>query len=86
MDTMTLHALPAAEDTISDVLERWPAAVAVFLHRRMACPGCTMAPFMTVGEAARSYGIPTADLLADLRAAAGGNAPQGPFDPPLPHG
>jgi len=71
---------------IATVLERWPATVAVFLHRRMACPGCTMAPFMTVGEAAESYGIPRADLLAELRAAARGDAPQGPFEPPLPHG
>lgn len=80
------RALPAADDMIAAVLDRWPATVAVFLHRRMACPGCTMAPFMTVDEAADSYGIPIADLLADLRAAAQGNAPQGPFEPPLPHG
>ncbi|HYH20074.1 MAG TPA: DUF1858 domain-containing protein [Azospirillum sp.] len=86
MDMPTPRALPAADDMIAAVLERWPATVAVFLHRRMACAGCTMAPFMTVDEAADSYGIPLADLLVELRAAAQGNAPQGPFEPPLPHG
>ena len=42
---------------VSDVLARNPAAARVFLDRRMSCVGCTFAPFETVGEAARVYGI-----------------------------
>lgn len=57
--------------TVADVMEKWPASVAVFNRRRMACPGCVMAPFMTVAEAAGSYEIAEADLTGDLLAAIG---------------
>jgi hybrid cluster-associated redox disulfide protein len=58
--------------TVSDVMRRWPATVAVFVRRRMACPGCAMAGFMTVAAAAREYRLPPAELLAELRAVARG--------------
>lgn len=51
---------------VADVMQRWPQTVAVFNRRRMACPGCAMAPFMTVEEAARSYELPGEDLAGDL--------------------
>ncbi|WP_431855658.1 DUF1858 domain-containing protein [Azospirillum sp.] len=77
---------PSADVPIGDVLERWPRTLAVFLRRRMACPGCAMAPFMTVAEAAACYGVPPAELLAELhRAIDGEETPAGPFAPPLPH-
>ncbi|WP_207476155.1 DUF1858 domain-containing protein [Arenibaculum pallidiluteum] len=72
-------------EMVSDVLERWPAAVAVFLSRGMACPGCAMAPFMTLGDAARAYGFSPLELTAELGAAVAGAVPGGPFPPPLPH-
>jgi hybrid cluster-associated redox disulfide protein len=52
--------------TVDDVMARWPETVPVFHRRRMACPGCVMAPFMTVAEAARSYAQPEDELAADL--------------------
>lgn len=58
------------EQTVADTLERWPETAQVFTRRGMACVGCVMAPFMTIGEAAASYGIPAAELAADLAAAA----------------
>jgi hybrid cluster-associated redox disulfide protein len=54
---------------VAEVMRRWPGSIGVFLRRGMACPGCPMAPFMTLAEAARSYAINTEDLIADLRAA-----------------
>lgn len=62
---------------VEDLLARWPDAARVFHRRRMACPGCAMAPFMTVAEACASYGTDPAAVLAELRAivAAGGAAP-----------
>lgn len=51
---------------VAEVMERWPVTVGVFNRRRMACPGCVMAPFMTVTEAAASYGLPPAELATDL--------------------
>jgi hybrid cluster-associated redox disulfide protein len=56
--------------TVSEVLQRWPASAALFTRRRMACPGCAMAPFMTLREAACEYGQDAADLAAELILAA----------------
>jgi len=51
---------------VAEVMERWPVSVGVFHRRRMACPGCVMAPFMTIAEAAISYGLSPEELEADL--------------------
>lgn len=61
--------------TVQAVLDTWPATRAVFMARRMACVGCDLAPFMTIGEAAASYGISSDALERDLRAAATKPAP-----------
>jgi hybrid cluster-associated redox disulfide protein len=55
--------------TVSEVLERWPATAAVFGQRCMACLGCAMGPFDTIGEAAAVYGIELNRFLAELRQA-----------------
>lgn len=68
------RAGPAAEQYVIDVLETWPETVPVFLRYRMACPGCAMAPFETVAEAAAAYGMVADELLAALAAAIGGRA------------
>lgn len=43
------------EMMVAEVMSRWPETVSVFNSRGMACPGCSMAPFMTVAEAAEAY-------------------------------
>lgn len=53
--------------TVAEVLDRWPATAAVFVRRCMACVGCAMAPFDTIGEAAAVYGIKVEGLLDELR-------------------
>lgn len=60
----------SADLTVEELMRRWPRAVEVLTAWRMACPGCAMAPFMTVGEAAGAYGVPADRLLDDLRRAA----------------
>ena len=67
---------------VRDVMTRWPQTVPVFVRRRMSCPGCLMAPFMTVDEAAQEYGIEPEELACDLEEAivvgdAAVRAPQG---------
>lgn len=57
-----------AETTVAETLRAFPSATAVFLRRRMHCPGCYMSGFMTLAEAASSYGIAPDDLLAEIRA------------------
>jgi len=51
---------------IADLLARCPCAMQVFIRRRMACVGCTMAPFEDVGVAAANYGLPPEQLVAEL--------------------
>lgn|GEM_PF-2518124 len=58
--------LLSADLTMEQLMRRWPGAVAVLTAWRMACPGCPMAPFMTIDEAARAYGVPADRLLDDL--------------------
>lgn len=54
---------------VADVMNSWPQTVPVFISHRMACPGCVMAPFMTVTEAALEYGLEPEALAADLKEA-----------------
>lgn len=54
---------------VAELLATWPQTSSVFVRRKMACPGCSMAPFMSLAEAAAEYRIPPQDLLDDLAAA-----------------
>jgi hybrid cluster-associated redox disulfide protein len=56
---------------VADVLAVGPATARVFIERGMGCVGCTFAPFETVREAARAYGIEPRDLAASLASASG---------------
>lgn len=56
--------------TVQKLIDTWPSTREVFIRRRMACVGCDLAPFMTIAEAAISYGIAPDALEQDLRAAA----------------
>lgn len=58
--------VPSADLTVGELLRQRPALAAVFVKRRMACPGCAMAPFMTLREVAEAYGLPVQSLLSDL--------------------
>ena len=60
-----------ADMTMADLMRDRPAVVPVLLRRGLACPGCAMAPFMTVREAAEAYGLELDALLDDLAAANG---------------
>lgn len=60
-------SLDAVERMIlRDLMDGWPQTVPVFVRRRMNCPSCLMAPFMTVSEAAREYGYAPEELARDL--------------------
>jgi hybrid cluster-associated redox disulfide protein len=52
------------------VMDAHPETVGVFVRRRMHCPGCAMAPFITIAEAAASYAVDLEDLVHELRVAA----------------
>jgi hybrid cluster-associated redox disulfide protein len=59
---------------VGELMTQWPGAVPVFIRHRMACPGCVMAPFMTVSEAAHEYGLDPTALANELAAAIAGDA------------
>ncbi|MGE3274413.1 MAG: DUF1858 domain-containing protein [Vicinamibacterales bacterium] len=47
---------------MADLLTTNPAFARVFIDREMGCVGCTFAPFETVAEVARVYGIDPHEL------------------------
>lgn len=61
---------------ISDILTRWPDTVTVFHRYKMACPGCVMAPFMSLDEACASYDVPLGVVATALRQRIGPTAKQ----------
>lgn len=66
---------------LEETLRGRPALVGLFLSRRMACPGCAMAPFEDLADAARHHGMDGEELLAAVRrelAATGDGRPAPP--------
>ncbi|MCE3288467.1 MAG: hypothetical protein K0R83_479 [Caulobacter sp.] len=55
------------EQTVAEALKRWPATLAAFVSRGMACPGCDMAGHMSLREAADAYRLDSVAFEADLR-------------------
>ncbi len=63
---------PVGGDTVDELLRRWPAAARVFIQHGMACVGCPLSRFESIGDAATSYGLSERSLLRQLRAATAG--------------
>ena len=59
------------DQTVGDIMRRWPGTIAVFLGHRMACVGCPMSGFDSLSDVSLEYAVPLADLIAALEAAAG---------------
>jgi len=57
----------ALDQSVAEVLTRWPAAAQVLLAFRMACVGCNFSAFDTTRDALRIHGIGTAEFLQRLR-------------------
>jgi hybrid cluster-associated redox disulfide protein len=61
---------PHADQTVAEVLATWPETIRVFLDHQMACVGCTMSCFDTIGEAVANYGGALDPFLTELGEAA----------------
>lgn len=59
------------EQTVEEVLRRWPNLAQVFIRHRMACVGCAMASFDTLAEVAQVYGLRASAFLQELGEALG---------------
>jgi hybrid cluster-associated redox disulfide protein len=65
---MNAHAISLQPNTsISDLFERWPQMIPVFIHHRMLCVGCSMAAFDSLEDAARNYGLKLEDFILELK-------------------
>ena len=66
---MVIDEFPSLELSVQDTLERWPATRGILVARGLdlCCGGVH-----PVGMAARAHGVNPELLLAELRAAAGG--------------
>lgn len=67
---MSSEKSPAPDQVVDDVLKTWPTTIPVFMRHKMACVGCSMAPYETVAEAATTYGLEVPGFVEELRDAA----------------
>jgi hybrid cluster-associated redox disulfide protein len=51
---------------MDELFARWPSAREPLARRGMACVGCPMARFETLGEAAAAYGLDSRELLSEV--------------------
>ncbi len=61
------HPPLEASLTVAEVLAQWPQTIPVFIHHRMACVGCAMAPFESLAEVAVIYHLDVDGFLRELR-------------------
>ena len=52
--------------TISEILDRWPEIIPIFLNHRMACVGCSLADFMTLEDALDIYHLNKEPFIEEI--------------------
>ena len=52
--------------TISEIFDRWPEIIPIFLNRRMACVGCSLADFMTLEDALEIYHLNMESFIEEI--------------------
>lgn len=55
--------------TLSEVVEKYPATIEVFLEHGMGCFGCGIAQFETIEQGAKAHGINLKRLMGALNKA-----------------
>lgn len=55
--------------SLSDLFNTWPETKQVFFRHHMLCVGCLIAPFHTVRDACREYGLNVDRFYVELAAA-----------------
>ena len=77
---MKKFAFPTTEQTVDDVMRRWPSTIRVFIEFRMHCVGCPIATFHSVEEACGEHGIDLETFLRSLHGAVQASAVQVPVE------
>ncbi|WP_119419697.1 DUF1858 domain-containing protein [Desertibaculum subflavum] len=57
------------DQTVDEVMRRWPETIRVFLDWRMHCVGCPIASFHSVTTACLEHGANQAEFVSALEAA-----------------
>ncbi|MCP4422742.1 MAG: DUF1858 domain-containing protein [Chloroflexi bacterium] len=60
------------EMMVKTILERWPQTAEVFNYYSSACIGCAIAPFCTITDAAKIYGLSLEAFADDVERAIDG--------------
>ena len=60
------RSMPTSDMTVAEILEEWPETVSVFQDFKTACVGCVMAPFDTMVDVARIYGLELSEIMGAL--------------------
>jgi len=60
-DSISLHM------TISEILDRWPEIIPIFLRHKMACVGCSLADFMTLEDALDIYHLNKESFIEEIK-------------------
>ena len=55
--------------TISDILERWPEVIPIFINHKMACVGCSLSDFMTLEDALEIYHLEKEPFIEQIKQA-----------------
>ncbi len=61
-----MNGLIQPEMTVKQFLQQWPAAIPVFFQHKMACVGCSMAPYDTLAEVAATYHLESDLFFTEL--------------------
>lgn len=55
-----------AKAIVSDVLNRHPSTMRVFIDHGMACIGCVIAPYHTIDEACAEYNLAVEGVMREM--------------------
>ena len=70
------RALPMSADvneiawrdlSVMEIMDHWPATLAVFMRHRMLCIGCMVAPFHTLSDACLEHHLDEQQIIEELR-------------------
>ncbi len=70
-----MNGLIQPEMTVKELLQKWPAAIPVFFQHKMACVGCSMAPYDTLAQVAATYNLEFNQFFTELALAIQGGLP-----------
>ena len=62
----TDHDSISLQMTISEILDRWPEVIPIFLNNKMACVGCSLADFMTLEDALDIYHLNKESFIEEI--------------------